>query len=275
MRIDIAFGQYCEGNSILHKTDPRFKLIIAIMYIVLLFVAKNLYAFLAVVAVSAVLVIISGIQFRIILHGLKPILFIIIITAVINLFFSGGEHPLVEFGIIHIYLEGVINSVIIIVRTVLLLMSSSILMTYTTTPIALTDAIDQLLEPLSKLRIPTHDFAMMMTIALRFIPTLADETQKIINAQSARGANFSEGNILKRAKSLIPVIIPLFVSAFRRAGELADAMESRCYVGGKSRTRMNVLHATPGDYIILLFFILLLAMVILFNIYMPGYRLGI
>lgn len=271
--MDVAFGQYCEGDSLLHRLDPRAKLIIAILYIVVIFLAKNVFAFALLVLTTAAMIFISRIPKVIVLRGLKPILFIALFTAVFNIFFFKGETLLVDVWIIKIYLEGLINAGLVILRIVILLVSTSMLLTYTTTPIALTDGLEQLLSPLSKIGVPVHDFSMMMTIALRFIPTLIEETEKIMNAQKARGADFSSGNIIKRVRALVPIIIPLFVSAFRRASELATAMECRCYTGGKGRTRMNVLHATPKDFIVGFCVILLGAAVVLINIYAPGYAL--
>ena len=273
MKMDVAFGQYCEGDSLLHRLDPRAKLIIAILYIVVIFMAKNVFAFALLVLTTAAMIFISRIPKVIVLRGLKPILFIALFTAVFNIFFFKGETLLVDVWIIKIYLEGLINAGLVILRIVILLVSTSMLLTYTTTPIALTDGLEQLLSPLSKIGVPVHDFSMMMTIALRFIPTLIEETEKIMNAQKARGADFSSGNIIKRVRALVPIIIPLFVSAFRRASELATAMECRCYTGGKGRTRMNVLHATPKDFIVGFCVILLGAAVVLININAPGYTL--
>ena len=273
MKMDVAFGQYCEGDSLLHRLDPRAKLIIAILYIVVIFMAKNVFAFALLVLTTAAMIFISRIPKVIVLRGLKPILFIALFTAVFNIFFFKGETLLVDVWIIKIYLEGLINAGLVILRIVILLVSTSMLLTYTTTPIALTDGLEQLLSPLSRIGVPVHDFSMMMTIALRFIPTLIEETEKIMNAQKARGADFSSGNIIKRVRALVPIIIPLFVSAFRRASELATAMECRCYTGGKGRTRMNVLHATPKDFIVGFCVILLGAAVVLININAPGYAL--
>ena len=248
MNLDISFGQYCEGNSIIHRMDPRAKIIAAILYIVTVFLAKNLYAFGLLVLSAIVLVAVSGIPVRIVLKSMKPLVIILLFTALINIFWMEGETLLVSFGFIHIYLEGIINAILIAVRIIRLLAGTTILMTFTTTPIALTDGLEQLLSPLKKIGIPVHEFSMMMTIALRFIPTLTEETQKIMNAQKARGADFSTGSLMQRAKALVPILVPLFVSAFRRADELATAMECRCYTGGDGRTRMNVLHAGWKDY---------------------------
>lgn len=272
--MDIAFGQYCEGDSILHRLDPRAKLIISILYIVVIFLAKNIIAFGAILLMTAALVLMSRISVRVVLGGLKPILFIALFTAVINIFFFKGETVLLDLRFVKIYVEGLINAGLIVLRIVILLASTSMFLTYTTTPIALTDGLEQLLSPLGKIGVPVHDFSMMMTIALRFIPTLIEETEKIMNAQKARGADFSSGGLVKRAKAIIPIIIPLFVSAFRRAGDLASAMECRCYTGGKGRTRMNVLRAGPMDFVFLFGVIAFGAGIVLINKYAPGYSIS-
>ncbi len=274
MKMDIAFGQYCEGNSILHRLDPRAKLIISIIYIVVLFLAKNVFTFALLTLTTLSLVILSGISLRVIAGGLKPILFIALFTAIINIFFFTGDTLLVDLKIVKIYLEGLFNAGLIVLRIVLLIVSTSMFLTYTTTPLALTDGMERLLSPLSKIGVPVHDFSMMMTIALRFIPTLIEETGKIMNAQKARGADFTSGGLIKRARAIIPIIIPLFVSAFRRAGDLATAMECRCYTGGVGRTRMNVLRAKWYDVVFVLTVVLLGAAVVLMNIYLPGYTVS-
>lgn len=270
----ISFGQYIEGNSLLHKLDPRFKLVIVVLYITELFIASNIFSFalLAVVTVAATLI--SDIDIKLLLRSMKSLLLIIVITSLINIFWMKGEHLLLSFGFIQIYAEGLINAGIIVLRIAMLLCGSSVFLTYTTTPIALTDGLEQLLSPLKRIKLPVHEFSMIMTIALRFIPTLIEETEKIMNAQKARGADYSSGNIINRAKALVPILIPLFVSAFRRADELATAMESRCYTGGEGRTRMNVLHSTSRDWLALIAMLLTGAAVILMNIYMPGYSLS-
>ena len=275
MKSDITFGQYCEGDSLIHRLDPRAKIIITVLYIVVIFLAKSVTAFALLLAVSIISVFMTGLSFKMVLRSMKSILFIIIFTAIINIFWMTGDTLLVHFWIISIYLEGVINALLIVLRIVLLITSTSVFLTYTTTPLALTDALESLLSPLKKLHVPVHEFSMMMTIALRFIPTLIDETQKIINAQTARGADFSSGNIIKRAKALIPILIPLFVSAFRRADELATAMECRCYTGGEGRTRMNELTSTPKDWITVGVIVLLGAAVVLLNIFIPLYSIRI
>ena len=272
MKADIAFGQYCEGNSFLHRLDPRWKIIFALIYIVALFLAKNIFAF-GLVALSIVLLwALSGIRASILVKGLKPLLFIIAFTAIINIFWLKGETPLLpESWFFQIYLEGIINAVLIVLRVMVLVTGTSILLTYTTTPIALTDGIEQLLAPLAKIKIPVHEFSMMMTIALRFIPTLIEETDKIMCAQKARGSDFSQGSLTRRAKALIPILVPLFISAFRRAEELATAMECRCYTGGEGRTRMNVLHSTWRDIVMLLILCVFVAGIVLLNTFAPGY----
>ncbi len=274
MKMDVAFGQYCEGNSLLHRTDPRAKLIISVLYIVAIFLAKNVVAFALLALTTVLLVLLGRIPGTIIARGLKPILFIAAFTAVFNIFFYKGERLIFDFWIIDIYLEGLINAALIVLRIVLLLVSTSMLLTYTTTPLALTDALEQLLSPLSKIGVPVHDFSMLMTIALRFIPTLIEETEKIMDAQKSRGADFSSGNVVKRVRALVPVIIPLFVSAFSRAIELATAMEARCYTGGKGRTRMNVLHAGASDFVLVALTVLIGAAVVLLNIFAPGYSVN-
>jgi len=274
MNFDVAFGQYCEGDSLLHRLDPRAKIIMSLLYIVDVFLAKNVFAFALLTAFAVFLIALSGIKPKIILRGLKPVLFIMIFTAVINLFWYQGTTELVHFWIITIYLEGIYNAVLIVLRVVLLIAGTSVILTYTTTPLSLTDGLESLLSPLAKIKVPVHEFSLMMTIALRFIPTLVEETGKIMDAQKARGASFSEGSLVKRAKALIPVLVPLFASSFRRADELAVAMECRCYRGGKGRTRMNVLRASPVDFAAILAIILLGAALVLLNNYTSGFAIG-
>ena len=274
MKADVTVGQYCEGSSFLHKLNPKWKILFAIFYITVIFFAKNIYAFALLMLSAFLLIAMSGINVKVLLRGLRPIVLIIAFTAVINIFWLRGETEIFHLGFIRIYLEGVINALLIVLRVVMLVMGTSIILTYTTTPIALTDGIEQLLAPLAKLKVPVHEFSMMMTIALRFIPTLVEETDKIMSAQKARGSDFSTGSLVKRAKALIPVLVPLFISAFRRAGDLATAMECRCYRGGEGRTRMNVLHSTWRDPVMLLMLGILLTLIILLNKYAPGYRLS-
>ena len=275
MKSDIVFGQYVEGRSPIHKLDARVKIIIAILYIVAIFLSKSVSAFALLVLSACAFVGMTRISPRLILRSMKSLVFIIIFTAVINIFWMTGDTLLVKFWVVEIYLEGVINAALIVLRIMLLIIATSVFMTYTTTPLALTDALEHLLSPLKKIKVPVHEFAMMMTIALRFIPTLIDETHKIINAQTARGADFSSGSIIKRAKALIPILIPLFISAFRRADELATAMECRCYTGGEGSTRMNVPKTQTRDWVFLGCLIILGALVVLLNIYFPIYGLGV
>ncbi len=277
MNLDVAFGQYCEGDSILHRLDPRAKIIMSLLYIVDVFLAKNVYSFALLTVFTLGLIILSRIKPRIILKGLKPVIFIMIFTALINVFLykgSGTSAPLVDWWIFTIYPEGIANAVLIVLRVVLLIAGTSVILTYTTTPLALTDGLERLLSPLAKIKVPVHEFSLMMTIALRFIPTLIEETGKIMDAQKARGASFSEGSLIKRAKALIPVLVPLFVSSFRRADELAVAMECRCYRGGAGRTRMNVLKASFADFAAVTALILLGASLVLLNIYTDAFALG-
>lgn len=245
---NIAFGQYYPARSPLHAMDARMKVILSVLYIVAAFLCKNVLAFGALLASAAVLLILSRIPARIVLRSLRPLFFIMLFTAVLNLFFATGTNVLVSFWRITIYVEGVYSAVFMLVRIIVLIFGTSIFLTYTTTPIALTDAIESLLSPLRLFRFPAHEFAMMMSIALRFIPTLMEETSKIMNAQKARGVDFSSGGLVKRAKALVPILIPLIVSSVRRADELAMAMECRCYRGGKGRTKMTVPHLHVGDF---------------------------
>ncbi len=269
MKSDITFGQYVEGDSLIHRLDPRIKILIALIFIVIIFLAKSVTAFALLTAAAAVFVFMTGIPPRLILRAMRPLIFIIVFTAVINLFFMRGEHLLFEFHFIRIYREGIVNAALIVLRILLLIVATSVFMTYTTTPLALTDALEQLLNPLKKIHVPVHEFSMMMTIALRFIPTLIEETQKIINAQTARGADFTTGSIIQRGRALIPILIPLFISAFRRADELATAMECRCYTGGEGRTRMNTLKSSPKDWVFLGVIFLLGAAVVCLNLFFP------
>ena len=265
----ITLGQYYPADSILHRLDPRMKVILAVLYIVATFLCKNVLSFAALLLSAIVLILISKIPMKLVLGGIKAILFIMAFTALINVFFTKGETPLVEWRFIHIYAEGLWQALFMIVRITVLIVGTGMFLTYTTTPIMLTDALEQLLAPLRVLHVPVHEFAMMMTIALRFIPTLVEETNKIMSAQKARGADFTSGSLISRAKALIPILIPLFVSAFRRADELATAMECRCYHGGTGRTRMTILHYSPKDFVALAVIVVFGAGIILLN------RLGI
>jgi len=243
---DITLGQFFPGNSLAHKLDPRTKLILTVIYIVGLFTAKSFVSYGLMAALLVAGVKVSGVAPRALVRGLKPIVFIICFTAVLNLFYTPGE-VLVTFWIFKITKEGVFTAFFMVLRITMLIMGT-FLLTYTTSPIALTDGLETLLSPLKKLHVPVHELAMMMSIALRFIPTLIEETDKIMAAQKARGADFDSGNLLEKAKALIPLLVPLFISAFRRADELAVAMECRCYHGGEWRTRLRRLKYVGRDY---------------------------
>lgn len=259
---DITIGQHFPGNSLVHRFDPRLKLVLTIAYIVLLFAASNPLGLALSILFLAAMYKVAKIPGKMILKSLKPILPIVIFTAVLNLFFVSGEgEPLVHIWFLTIYAEGVRYAVLMAVRVMALIAGTSLL-TYTTSPIVLTDAIEQLLKPLGKLHFPVHELAMMMSIALRFIPTLIEETDKIMSAQKARGADFESGNLIQKAKALIPILVPLFISAFRRADELATAMECRCYHGGEGRTKLHVLRYETRDYLTLAFYAALCAAMI-------------
>lgn len=246
----VTIGQYLPGNSFIHNLDPRIKILITVLLITTLFFIKTFYGYLMMLTLLYLFVRASGISYKIIIRGLKPLWFLIGFTLVLHVLFTTGEQPqtLFQIGRFTIDRYGVRQGVFMASRLALLVMNTSLL-TLTTSPIALTDAIEGLLSPFKKIGVPAHELAMMMTIALRFIPTLLEETDKIMKAQMARGADFESGNILQRAKALVPLLVPLFVSAFRRADELAMAMESRCYRGGEGRSRMKVLKATMKDYL--------------------------
>lgn len=244
---DITLGQFFPGDSIVHKTDPRTKIILTLLFIIVLFCVENIFSYIVLGLFLVISIKSTKINPKVVLKGLKPVLFIIVFTAVLNIFYTPGD-VIWKFYFLSITRQGIITAVYMIIRIVMLIVSSSLL-TYTTSPILLTDAIEKLLAPLKKLKVPVHELAMMMTIALRFIPTLIEETEKIMNAQKARGANFETGSLVNRAKALIPILVPLFVSAFRRADELATAMECRLYRGDVGRTRMRELKFTKADII--------------------------
>ncbi len=258
---DITLGQYFPGNTIVHRLDPRTKIVAVVIYIAAIFVAGNFLSMAAVVLALAMCVVLSRIRPAALFKGLRPLLFIILFTAFLNVFYSTGT-VIAQWWIFRVTVEGIRRAVLMVLR-IMLLVSGTFLLTYTTSPLQLTDGLESLMSPLKKLRFPVHELSMMMSIALRFIPTLIEETDKIMSAQKARGADFDSGGLLHRAKALLPVLVPLFVSAFRRADELATAMECRCYHGGEGRTRMKVLTMTSADYLALLFWLLLLAVVIL------------
>ena len=263
---DITLGQFVAGDSVIHKLDPRTKIGMMILYIAMTFLVKQIW-FMAIPFVYLVAeLILSGISLRYIVSALKPIRFLLILMFLLNLFFTKGEHVWLDLGFWQLTGEAVLQSCFLSIRIILLVAGASML-TLTTSPIALTDGIERLLTPLKIFRFPAHELAMMMTIALRFVPTLMDESEKIRNAQMSRGADFESGNIFKRVKSMIPILIPLFVSSFRKADELATAMESRCYHGGDGRTRMHKLKFGLADLIAILITILFLASLILILIF--------
>ena len=247
---DITLGQYFPGSSPIHRLDPRAKLVALICYIVALFLAEGLITYGILLVALAAVVVSSTVSLKALLRGMKPVVFILVFTAVLNVFYTPGE-ALVSFWIFTVTREGVIHAFFMVVR-ILMLISCTFLLTYTTSPLALTDGLESLMGPLKKLHIPVHELSMMMSIALRFIPTLIEETDKIMSAQRARGADFDTGNLIQKAKALIPLLVPLFISAFRRADELATAMECRCYHGGQGRTRMSQLHYRPSDVVFML-----------------------
>ena len=265
---DITLGQFFPGFSPIHKLDPRTKIFLATVFIVSIFLADTPAAF-AVLTVSTLLLIaVSKISVAVILKGIKPILFILIFTTILNVFMTAGDgEPLFEFWIFHIYKEGIARAVFMTLRVVLLIVGTSLFLTYTTSPISLTDGLESILRPLKLLHIPVHIFSMMMTIALRFIPTLVEETEKIMNAQKSRGADFTSGGLVKRAKALVPLLVPLFVSAFKRAEELATAMECRCYRVDKERTKLVKLTFRLRDGAAVLLILVLLATVIVLKAY--------
>ena len=265
---DITLGQYMPGNSIIHRLDARSKIMLLIAYIVFIFVAGNYVSLLLMTLSSLLIVMLTRIKFMMYLKSMKVILFVVIFTGILNIFYGTGN-VLWEWQFIHITDGGLSNALFVTIRIATLVMVSSIL-TFTTSPSDLTDALEKIMKPLTVFHVKVHEIAMMMTIALRFIPVLLEETDKIMNAQKARGADMESGNLIKRVKSLIPVLIPLFVSAFRRAGDLATAMECRCYNGDKNRTRMKVLHFSIKDLIALLGCLVVFAAVIVGNMYFPA-----
>ena len=259
---DITLGQFFPGDTIVHRLDPRTKFILIIAYFTALFMAKGFPAYIFMFAVLITCLSLSRIKPGAVLRGLRPVIIIICITVVLNIFFIRGETILFQYRAIVITQEGIYTAVFMAARFMMLIVGA-FLLTYTTSPITLTDGLERMLSPLKKIKLPVHEFAMMMSIALRMIPTLIEETDKIMSAQKSRGADFETGGLIKRAKAILPLIIPLFISAFRRADELATAMESRCYHGGDGRTKMKVLHFAGRDFAALLFGALIIAAVIL------------
>ena len=258
---DITLGQYFPGDTVAHRLDPRTKILLVTLYIIALFCAKNLLSYALLAAVLAACVRISRVGLRSLVRGLKPVLFIIVFTGILNLFFTPGDRYVLEWGFLRISDTGIRNAVFMVLRIMLLIMGT-FLMTYTTSPISLTDGLERLLNWMKRLHVPVHELAMMMSIALRFIPTLIEETDKIMSAQKARGADFESGGLIQKAKAMIPILVPLFISAFRRADELATAMECRCYHGGEGRTKLHVLQYEARDYMALVLGAVILAAVI-------------
>ena len=260
MITDITLGQYIPGNSVLHRLDPRTKILLTFAYIAVLFIVDNVPGYVLTGVLLFALIKLSGIPFKFIMKSIKPIYIFIVFTAILNLFMTEGTY-IFSFGIFHISREGVLVTVVMALRLVFLVAGTSLL-TYTTSPIVLTDGIEALLKPLEKVKFPAHELAMMMTIALRFIPTIIEETDKIMKAQTARGADFDTGGLIKKAKAMIPLLIPLFISSFRRADELALAMECRGYHGGEGRTKLKELKFSVIDIRAFIIFALLAALCI-------------
>ena len=263
---DITLGQYFPGNSPVHRLDPRTKIVFLIFYIVALFSAANWVSYGVVFCFLAVSIAVSCIPLKAIINGMKPLVMILIFTGILNIFFTAGEKVIFQFWIVTVYWEGIIRALFMMLR-ILMLITGTFLLTYTTSPIALTDGLESLLGPLKKIHLPVHELSMMMCIALRFIPTLIEETDKIMSAQKARGADFESGNLIARVKAMIPILVPLFISAFRRADELATAMECRCYQGGEGRTKMKLLRYKLLDFKAFGVAVLLLAAVFVFRSY--------
>lgn len=258
---DITLGQYFPGDTLAHKLDPRTKLLVTVLYIVALFSAKSYIAYGLLIVTLIIAVRISHVGAKALFKGLKPVLFIIAFTALLNLFYTPGTE-IFHWWIFRMTIEGVRAAITMLLRITLLIMGT-FLLTYTTSPIRLTDGMESLLNPLKRFKAPVHELAMMMSIALRFIPTLIEETDKIMSAQKARGADFETGSLMQRARALVPLLVPLFVSAFRRADELATAMECRCYHGGEGRTKLHVLRYETRDYLVLTYYLALTVGVIL------------
>ncbi len=261
---NITIGQYFPGESVIHRMDPRIKIISIILYVASLFFMDNFYYYIPAIILLATTILISRLPFKYIVKGLRPILILVIITFALNTFMSQGVTIAFKIGPLTATYEGLRQASFMAIRLILLVLGTTVL-TLTTSPILLTDGIEKLLNPFKKIGVPAHELAMMMTIALRFIPTLLEETDKIMKAQMARGADFESGNLFKRAKNLIPLLVPLFISAFRRADELAMAMEARCYRGGENRTRMRELEMSTTDFLVLALVVFYLLGIILFR----------
>jgi len=263
---DITLGQYFPIDSVVHRLDPRLKILSVILIIVVVFFCKTVSSFAVAITFNIALILLSKIKFSVVLKSLKPVMFLILFTSLLNIFLTGGTDYIIKWKFINITYTGIKSAVIMAIRIVLLVSFTSLL-TFTTSPIRLTDGIECLLKPFSKIGLPSHELAMMMTIALRFIPTLLEETDKIIMAQKSRGADFESGNIIKRAKSLVPILVPLFINSFRRADELATAMECRCYRGGVGRTKLNELKYSAIDLYAAFVCITFSALIIILGVY--------
>lgn len=261
---DITLGQYFPGNSLLHRFDPRSKILFTVLFIAAIFLCKGLVSYGITLLILLIMIGISKVQPRVFLKGMKPVVFIVVCTAILNLFYTSGT-VLWSWGILKITEEGIWKAGFMVLR-ILMLIACTLLLTYTTSPILLTDGLEKLLRPLKKLNFPVHELSMMMSIALRFIPTLIQETDKIISAQKARGADFDNGNLIQKAKALIPILIPLFISSFRRAEELAIAMECRCYHGDEGRTSLRQLRYAGRDYGLIVFSIALCAGIVVLRV---------
>ena len=262
---DITLGQYFPGNSFIHKMDARIKILLSIVFMVVIFCIKSVWGYGILVAFTCFMIWVSKVPFGMMLKSIKPLMFFVVFTALLNIFFTRSGEVLLDVGFLTITWDGIVYAGYMIVRIVILVLGTSLL-TYTTSPIELTDGLEILLRPFSKIGLPSHELAMMMSIALRFIPTILEETEKIMKAQTARGADFESGNVIKRARALIPLLVPLFISAFRRADELAMAMECRCYHGGNNRTKMNEPRMGKNDLTAVLVFVVFVAIIILLNI---------
>ena len=263
---DITLGQYFPGDTIVHRLDPRTKILVVIIFIVTLFLAVDWISYAVMFLITAMCIKLSSIRLKSLMKGLKPLVFIILLTGILNLFYTKEGTVLLDWWIFTVTTGGIKRAFLMVVR-IMLLVCGTLLLTYTTSPLALTDGLEMLLNPLKKIKVPVHEMSMMMSMALRFIPTLIEETDKIMSAQKARGADFSTGKLTERAKALLPLLVPLFVSSFRRADELAVAMESRCYHGGEGRTRMKTLKMAPRDWLCFLFWALVLGGMIAMNVY--------
>ena len=265
---DITIGQYYSANSVVHRMDARMKIVLTFALIISIFLCKSIPSLALIVLITVALILVSRVPLKMVLKSVKPIAVIVIFTGLLNLFYVRGGTPLLDWHFIHITSKGIFTAVFMAIRIICLVIRSSLL-TYTTTPTMLTDAIERLLSPLKIFKVPVHTLAMMMTLALRFIPTLVDEIDRITNAQKARGADLESGGIVEKIKALIPIIVPLFVSAIRRAYELADAMDCRCYVGGEGRTRMKKMKLGARDFISLAITAAVITCIVLLNVYFP------